>query len=497
MKGFIALDLGASNGRCVLGQFDGERLSLKVLQRFENGPIELMGHLHWDVLGLYSNICQSLQALGSTGHVMDIASLGIDTWGCDFALLDSQGKLAGNPFCYRDPQTQGMLAEALRRVPREEIFQRTGLQFIELNSLYQLMAMQVCGDPLYQAAATFLHIPDLMHYWLTGVKASEYTSASTSQMLDATRRDWALDLVAELGLRSDIFPPILQPGSRLGKLRPALAGHIGLGDLEVIATATHDTAAAIVATPAEGRPFAYLSSGTWGLLGQEIDAPLLTPKCMQLNITNEGGAFGKITLLRNIANLWLLQECRRAWAQEGTSLTWEQLGDLARSAPAFSAFIDPDDPAFLLPGDMPRRIQMHCLASGQPIPQGKGEIVRVVLESLAYKYRYTLERVEAVSGQKAQVLHIIGGGSRNHLLNQFSANATGLEVRAGPAEATAIGNVLVQMAALGYLGGLDEGRALVQRSFPCEVYAPQEVDAWESNYSLFIKVNCLDRETVN
>jgi rhamnulokinase len=265
----------------------------------------------------------------------------------------------------------------------------------------------------------------------------------------------------------------------------------------VIATATHDTAAAIVATPAEGRPFAYLSSGTWGLLGQEIDAPLLTPKCMQLNITNEGGAFGKITLLRNIANLWLLQECRRAWAQEGTSLTWEQLGDLARSAPAFSAFIDPDDPAFLLPGDMPRRIQMHCLASGQPIPQGKGEIVRVVLESLAYKYRYTLERVEAVSGQKAQVLHIIGGGSRNHLLNQFSANATGLEVRAGPAEATAIGNVLVQMAALGYLGGLDEGRALVQRSFPCEVYAPQEVDAWESNYSLFIKVNCLDRETVN
>jgi rhamnulokinase len=390
-----------------------------------------------------------------------------------------------------------MLAEALRRVPREEIFQRTGLQFMELNSLYQLMAMQVCSDPLYQTAATFLHIPDLMHYWLTGVKASEYTSASTSQMLDAVRRDWALDLLAELGLRNDIFPPIIQPGSRLGKLRPALASQSSLGDLEVIATVTHDTAAAIVAAPAQGYPFAYLSSGTWGLLGQEIDAPLLTPRCMHLNVTNEGGAFGKITLLRNIANLWLLQECRRAWALEGVVLTWEQLGDLAQSAPAFSAFIDPDDPTFLLPGDMPRRIQTRCQASGQPIPQSKGEIVRVVLESLAYKYRYTLERVEAVSGQKAQVLHIIGGGSRNHLLNQLSANATGLEVRAGPAEATAIGNVLVQMTALGHLGSLEEGRALVQRSFCCKIFAPQEVDAWESNYSLFLNVNCLDRETAN
>jgi rhamnulokinase len=497
MKGFVALDLGASNGRCVLGQFDGERLSLKVLQRFENCPIELMEHLHWDILGLYSNIRQSLQALGSAGYRKDVASLGVDAWGCDFALLDSQGKLAGNPFCYRDPQTQGMLAEALRRVPREEIFQRTGLQFMELNSLYQLMAMQVRGDPLYQAAATFLHIPDLMHYWLTGVKASEYTSASTSQMLDATRQDWALNLLAKLGLRNDIFPPILQPGSRLGKLRTALTNLNGLNDLEVIATATHDTAAAIVAAPAQEHPFAYLSSGTWGLLGQEIDAPLLTPKCLQLNITNEGGAFGKIALLRNIANLWLLQECRRAWTLEGASLTWKQLGELAQSAPAFSAFIDPDDPAFLLPGDMPRRIQTRCQASGQPIPQSKGEIVRVVLESLAYKYRYTLGRVEEVSGQKAQVLHIIGGGSRNRLLNQLSANATGLEVRAGPAEATAIGNVLVQMAALGYLGDLEEGRSLVQRSFPCKIYAPQEAYAWESNYPLFLKVNCLDRETAN
>jgi rhamnulokinase len=492
MRSYIAFDLGASNGRCVVGQFDGERLSLKVLRRFENGPIELMGHLYWDALGLYNNICQSLQALETAGHSQEIASLGVDTWGCDFALLDAQGKLAGNPYCYRDPQTQGMLAEALRRVPKEEIFRRTGLQFMELNSLFQLMAMQVCGDPLYETAATFLHIPDLMHYWLTGIKASEYTNASTSQMLDATRREWALDLVAELGLRNDIFPPIIQPGSRLGKLRPALVDQSGLSDLEVIATATHDTAAAIVAAPAEGRPFAYLSSGTWGLLGQEIEAPLLTPRCMELNITNEGGAFGKITLLRNIANLWLLQECRRIWGLAGAPLTWEQLADLARAAPAFTAFIDPDDPAFLLPGDMPGRIQKRCRASRQPIPQSKGEIVRVVLESLAYKYRYTLERVEAVSGQKAEVLYIIGGGSRNRLLNQLSANASGLEVRAGPAEATAIGNVLVQMAALGHLGGLEEGRELVRRSFPCETYAPQDGKAWESNYARFLNVNCLE-----
>jgi rhamnulokinase len=481
---YIALDLGASNGRCVVGRFDGSRLTLEVTHRFENCPVELMGRLYWDVLGLYQNIEHSLHSLGQTGR--PFASIGIDTWGCDFALLDRQGKLVANPYCYRDRHTEGMYAEAFRRVSKEDIFTTTGLQFMELNTLFQLLAMHVHDDPALRSAHTFVHLPDLLSYWLTGVIASEYTNASTSQLLGAASRDWAYNLIQKLGLPEEIFPPIVQPGEQLGPLLPELALKTGLGPVLVIATASHDTAAAIVATPTAGGPYAYLSSGTWGLLGQEIDQPLLTPDCMRLNITNEGGAFGKITLLRNIANLWFLQESRRHWSKAGEQLDWSALIEMANQAPAFTAFIDPDDATFILPGDIPSRIQAYCQQTGQTVPATRGEILRVVLESLALKYRYTLERVQAVSGVLAETFHIIGGGSRNRLLNQFTANALNLPVVSGPDEATAAGNILVQMVGLGHLASLEEARCLVRDSFVTETYLPRDTNRWDEAYTQFL-----------
>jgi rhamnulokinase len=443
-----------------------------------------MGRLYWDVLGLYQNVEHSLHTLGRTGR--PFASIGIDTWGCDFALLDRQGKLIANPYCYRDRHTEGMYAEAFGRVSKEDIFASTGLQFMELNTLFQLLAMHVHDDPALQSAHTFLHLPDLLNYWLTGVTASEYTNASTSQLLNAVTRDWAYDLIQKLGLPEKIFPPIVQPGERLGSLLPELALKTSLGPVQVVATASHDTAAAIVATPTTGEPYAYLSSGTWGLLGQEIDQPLLTPDCMRLNITNEGGAFGKITLLRNIANLWFLQESRRHWSKAGEQLDWRTLIELANQAPAFTAFIDPDDATFILPGDIPNRIQTYCQQTGQTVPNTRGEILRVALESLALKYRYTLERVQTVSGVQAETFHIIGGGSRNQLLNQFTANALNLPVIAGPDEATAAGNILVQMVGLGHLASLEEARRLVRDSFVTETYLPQDISRWDEAYKQFL-----------
>jgi len=486
LSSYIAFDLGASNGRCMVGQFDGERLKLEELHRFENRPIELHGRLFWDILGIYENVRLGLLKVGQN-RPPDLVSLGVDTWGCDFALLDEQGKLVGNPYCYRDPQTSGMFEVAFRRVPKDEIFRQTGLQFMELNSLFQLLAMQVRDDPAYRIAATFLHIPDLIHYWLTGARVSEYTNASTSQMLDAHTRDWAYPLIRDMGFPERIFPPVVQPGTGLGKLRSALVSEVSLDQVQVVATATHDTAAAIVAAPAGDAHFAYISSGTWALLGREIDQPLVTEACLRYNITNEGGAFNKITLLRNIANLWLIQECHRQWGLEGEALSWEQITRLADQAQPFLAFLDPDDKAFLLPGNMPRKIQEYCQRTHQAVPQDKSEIVRVALESLAMKYRYILERVVALTDHPVEVVHIIGGGSRNWLLDQFSANAMRAPVLAGPYEATIIGNILVQMVSSGDLGSLVEARNLVRRSFPVEEFTPQDTDQWEEQYQLFIE----------
>jgi rhamnulokinase len=486
LSAYVAFDLGASNGRCIVGRFDGDRLSLDVMHRFENGPVELNGRLHWDILGIYTQIRNCLVQLGQSGPD-DLRTLGVDTWGCDFALLDRQGKLVSNPYSYRDNQTAGIIPRLFDQMPRQDIFRITGLQFIEPNSLVQLFAMRSRQDPALQSAAKFQHIGDLMHYWLTGVIACEYTNASTSQVMDARTRHWSPEIIRTFDLDPDIFPEIIPPGALLGPLRPALRAETGLEEIQLVATATHDTAAAVLATPVESHPFAYISSGTWALLGKEVDRPNLTQGCLADNIANEGGAFNKITLLKNIASLWLIQECRRQWSLQGETFSWEELSAMSAAAPPFLAFLDPDDPIFLRPGDMPGRVQEYCRQSGQPVPKNKGEILRVIFESLAFKYRFVLERINALTQEPAVVLHIIGGGSRNALLNQFTANAAGLPVQSGPAEATALGNILMQMVALEELATLQEARDLALRSFPTQPFYPKDCERWDEQYLRFLK----------
>jgi sugar (pentulose or hexulose) kinase len=486
MTDYLAFDLGASNGRCVFARFDGQKLQLEEVHRFENGPVKVLDHLYWDALDLLSQIktgiLKTRQLFGKSA-----VSLGLDTWGCDFALLDAKGKLLSNPYCYRDPQTAGIIETAFENIGKMDVFLETGLQFIEPNSLFQLLAMQRREDPIMDAAATFLHIPDLLHYWLTGLKTSEYTAASTSQLMNAVTHQWSRPVINAYHLPDEIFPPIIKPGTSLGRIGKEIGMELDWPELCVTATATHDTAAAIAAVPAQGNNFAYISSGTWALLGQEISQPLLTAKCMHMNVANEGGVFGTITLLRNITNLWLLQECRRQWICDNEPLTWDEMVQCACAENPFQGFLDPDDPTFILPGNMPTRIQRYLADSKQLIPYSKGGIVRVILESLAFKYRYTLERVLLVTGIPVDMLYIIGGGSRNRILNQFCANATNLPVVAGSHEATIIGNVLLQMAATGEVKSLDEARELVRNSFPTEIYFPTDAQTWDDQYEKYLR----------
>ncbi|HID86690.1 MAG TPA: rhamnulokinase [Anaerolineae bacterium] len=484
---FLAIDLGASSGRAVVGLFDGERLRLEEVHRFPNGPVRVLNSLHWDVLRLFEEVKGGLAKCVKT-YGTDIASLGLDTWGVDFGLLDARDELLGNPYHYRDRRTDGMMEEAFRRVPREEIFERTGIQFMQLNSLYQLLAMAVQGSPMLDAAQTFLNMPDLFNFWLTGRKASEFTIATTTQCYDPRAGDWAWTMLERLGLPTRIFGEIVPPGTRLGPLHPAVAEETGAGDVPVIATAGHDTAAAVAAVPARGHDYAYISSGTWSLMGVEVDEPLITPQSLAYNFTNEGGVEGTIRLLKNIMGLWLVQECRREWAQAGEELSWDDLTRMAAEAEPFGGLVDPDDSRFLPPGDMPKRIQSYCAETGQPVPQSKGAIVRCALESLALKYRWVLERLEEMLGRELPIIHIIGGGSKNWLLNQLTADATGRPVVAGPDEATSIGNILMQALALRHIASLEEGRELVRRSFEMTTYEPRDPARWDEAYARFLRV---------
>ena len=485
---YLALDLGASGGRAIVGRFDGERLALAEMHRFANGPIALPRaggtSLHWDVLDLFAQIKRGMAAAAGGGLV----SMGIDTWGVDYGLLDRAGALLGNPYHYRDNRTDGMMEEAFRRVPREEIFAATGIQFMQLNTLYQLLAMVVRNDPLLTVAETLLMLPDLLNYWLTGRIVSERTSASTSQCLDPFTGGWAQPLLARLGIPTGLFTPVIAPGVVLGELLPEAAAETGVPGLAVVAVGSHDTASAVAAVPAEGADYAYLSSGTWSLMGIERDRPVVNERSLAFNVTNEGGVCDTIRLLKNIAGLWTIQECRRTWMQEGVKLSWDEIVQLAAVAPAFTALIDVDAKDFAAPGDMPARIRAYCARTGQPVPQDRGTVARIVFESLALKYRRTLEMLDELAGRRLAVLHIVGGGAQNRLLSQFAANAIGRPVIAGPIEATAIGNILMQMLATGAISSLAEGRAVVRASFETEMFLPRDMDAWDEAAARFAKL---------
>ncbi len=486
---FLAFDLGAESGRAVVGRFDGERLSLEDVHRFPNGPVRIHNSLHWNVLSLFSEMKRGL-AKTIAEHGQEIAGLGIDTWGVDFGLLDRQGTLVGIPYHYRDSRNDGMVEKAFSIAPREEIFEQTGLQFMQLNSLYQLLSMALQKSPALEIATTFLMMPDLFNYWLTGQKVCEYTDASTTQCYNPRAGAWAKPLLEKLGIPTHFFPEIVQPGTQLGPLLPAVAAETGAGAVPVIAPGSHDTASAVAAVPVSPQNeagFAYISSGTWSLVGTETGFPVITPAALAYNFTNEGGVQNTIRLLKNVMGLWLIQECRRTWAQQGEELSYGELTQLAAEAAPFAALVEPDDALFFAPGDMPARLRDFCLRTGQNPPAAKGAFIRCALESLAFKYRWVIEKAEELTGRPILVVHIVGGGSQNRLLNQFTANATGRPVVAGPIEATAIGNILMQMLAVGQIKSLAEGRELVRRSFPVETYQPQETGVWEEAYQRFLK----------
>ncbi len=479
----LAIDLGASGGRVCVGRFDGERLAVEEVRRFGNDPVRLGARLHWDVLRLFHEVKQGLSAALPAKP----ASLGIDSWGLDFGLLGANGELLGNPYHYRDEQTRGMMEEVWALVPREEIFVRTGIQFMPINTLYQLFALKRAGSALLAQAASLLLMPDLLRFFLTGECSSEYTNATTTQCLDLRTGDWDRSLLRRLDLPDRVLTPVVPPATDAGRLLPAVGRETGAGELAVVAVATHDTASAVAAVPAIGE-FAYLSCGTWSLLGTEVTEPVVDRRALDWNFTNEGGIGGTFRLLKNIMGLWLVEQCRCAWEREGNRLSYPEMEAAMLTETPFAALIDPDAPRFLNPAHMPREIQAFCRETGQATPERAGQVLRCVHESLALKYRLVLERTERLTGRRFPGLHVVGGGGHNRQLCQFAANAIGRPVWAGPAEATAVGNMLAQYMAAGRIGSLTEGRAVVRASCPVQTFEPREGAAWDEAFQRFLTV---------
>lgn len=483
-KKLLAIDLGASSGRGIVGEFDGERLSLAENHRFSNDPVTAGGVFQWDILRIFHEIETAVRKCVLSGEALD--SIGIDTWGVDFGLIGKDGSLLANPVHYRDARTVGMQQRAFSVMPREQIYQITGTQFMNFNTLYQLLALKQNNPKLLEAADRMLFTPDLLNYFLTGCMHTEYTIASTSQLLDAKARNWSDPLLHAFGLPEHLFSKIVRPGTTLGELLPAVQEMTGKTAAKVVNVASHDTASAVVATPAQQEDFVFISSGTWSLMGTELKDPLINEESFAYEFTNEGGYDGKIRLLRNIMGLWLEQEARRQYKREGKEYSFNELSDMAMAAEPLQSLINPDDPSFVAPGDMPARIAAYCERTGQPVPQTPGQIVRCIFESLALRYRWTVERLNALRKSDCKAIHIVGGGTKEAPLCQMAADACGLPVYAGPVEATAIGNLSVQAIAAGEIGDLWQAREVVRRSFPLTVYEPcKHRDAWDEAYARF------------
>jgi rhamnulokinase len=464
-----AVDLGAESGRVLVGSFDGGRLAIEDVHRFSNVPVRVGGTLHWDALRLAGDIATGLRKAGAAG---ELASVAVDTWGVDFGLLDERGRLLANPVHYRDARTDGMVERACSMVPRDELYGITGIQFMGINTVYQLLAMASADDPLLRHADRLLMMADLFAHFLSGSAVSEYTLASTSQGLDARERDWARPMLERLGIPTGLLPEVVAPGTDVGGLVDDLASGAGLARTRVILPGSHDTASAVVGTPLASPSTAYLSSGTWSLIGLEVPQPVISDASLAANLTNEGGVAGTIRLLRNVVGLWLVQESRRAIWADREPPSYEKLAGFAETAPAFTAFIDPDDERFLRPGDLPARVRAFCAETGQPVPEDTATLFRVLLESLALRYAAALDQLAAATGHPVTGLHIVGGGSNHRLLCRLTADATGLPVRAGPVEATAIGNLAVQAIAAGELASVAEARELAAASFPMTTFEP-------------------------
>ena len=481
----LAFDLGASSGRAMLGTFDGSKITLEEIHRFSNDPVSVNGTLYWDVYRLFHEIRQGIVKAAAKG---EFASIGIDTWGVDFGLLRKDGSLVECPVHYRDARTKNLIPAALKKIGRGKFYGITGIQFMELNTAFQLFSLAKGRKEILDRTDTLLMMSDLFNFFLTGIRKTEYSIATTTQLLDAKSKTWSKKVFRALGIPLRFMTEIIPAGTVLGKLRGDLCEELSCPSVSVIAVAGHDTQSAVVSVPSSQTDFAFISCGTWSLFGTEIDRPLLDGRTASLNVTNEGGFGGRITLLKNIVGLWLVQECRRQWKRDGRDLPFSTLADMALSAEPMVSFIDPDDQEFISPGNMPRRIKDYCSRTGQRAPETIPEIMRCVYQSLALKHRWALGQIEMCTGKRYPSIYIVGGGVQDSLLCQLTANACGRPVIAGPVEATVIGNIAVQMITLGAIPGIAEARKIIANSYPLAAYAPEKGNEWDRSYDEFLSV---------
>ena len=484
-KKMLAIDLGASSGRGIIGRWDGEKISLEEIHRFSNDTVMMPGGFFWDTLRLLFEI---KTAILKASHEGGADSLGIDTWGVDYGYVDKAGALLSNPYNYRDVRTESMMPYLYGNVlPQRELYGVTGIQSMNINSIFQIACDMRDRPWVPENADSLLFMPDLLGYLLTGKKATEYTIASTSALLDAGKRDYAWGIIEKLGFPKHIFRDIVQPGYNIGKLIPSIEEETGFTGADVIKVASHDTASAVLSVPAKSDDFLYISSGTWSLMGTETKEPVITELSAKYDFTNEGGAGGTIRVLRNIMGLWIEQESRRQWTREGNKYSFDELSAMAMASKPLRSLINPDDSSFATAGNMPKRIREYCEKTGQPVPETTGEVVRCIFDSLALKYRWTAEKLEEMTGKRYPVINIVGGGTKEEMLSKFAADATHKTVVAGPVEATAIGNIAMQCISSGEIGSIAEAREAVRRSFDVREYEPSVADApmWDEAYGRF------------
>ncbi|MBD0378964.1 rhamnulokinase [Paenibacillus sp. WST5] len=483
----LAVDFGASSGRTILGRWDGARLTVEDIHRFANDPVRLGDSLHWDFLRLFHELKKGIHAYKQHASGSP-ASIAVDTWGVDYGFVNGKGKLIGNPYHYRDARNTVAMEELLASLPDAELYARTGIQPLSFNTIFQLYAEAKAQTQSLDGDTRMLFMPDLFRYYLSGVRSTEYTIASTSGLLDPTARDWDRDLLGRISVPSTLFTDIVMPGTAEGVLRKEIAEELQVSVIPIVATASHDTASAVVSIPSLQGDYAYISCGTWSLMGVELDQPILNEDARRWGFTNEGGAERKIRMLKNIMGLWLLQECKRQWELEGETLSYAEMQEMAKREKGLLYYVDPEDPVFLAPGHMPDRIRRYCAHTGQTVPQTKAELIRCVVDSLAMKFKQSLDEIELLLGKKLASIHIVGGGIQNRLLCQLTANATGRPVIAGPVEATAIGNVMMQAKAHGEVGTLEQIRQVVMDSFPPDRYEPEDSAEWQEAFHTYKQV---------
>lgn len=484
-KRVLAFDFGASSGRAIIGCFDGDKITLEEVHRFSNDPVSVGGTVYWDVLRLFYEIKQGIIKAKIAGG---FDSIGIDTWGVDFGLIDSEGKLMENPVHYRDARTVGLVDEAFKTMPKEKLYGITGIQFMELNTLFQLISLKKYRPWMLERADKMLFMPDLFGYMLTGKMCAEYSIASTSQLIDLDKKTWSKEILDAFGIKESVFAPLVQPGTVLGELSKEVCEECGVDPVPVISVCGHDTQSAITSVPCKDGDFAFLSSGTWSLFGTELDKPIVNETSMNINITNEGGFDGSTGFLKNIIGLWLIQESRRQWKREGKEYSYADLEKLALAAEPFKCFIDPDAPEFVPHGNIPERVREFCRKTGQYVPETVGEIMRCIYESLAMKYRLTFEKLRECTERDYPVIHVIGGGTKDGLLCQMTANSCDRTVKAGPIEATVMGNVAVQLMSDGSVENIGQARKIVAESSELKTFEPKDTDKWAGAYEDFLKV---------